>query len=214
MSKTNNFNRIAPFYDLMARAVFGQVIHQAPKVFFEQLPEVESILVVGGGSGLLLKDLQNHFKTATVTYVEPSSRMMAMARSRTSNPIAVDFMETTLEDTVLPDSHFQLIITSFVLDLFAKEHLNQVMTLLFNKIKPQGHWLHCDFYVHDQSPRWQQWLLKSMYYFFWFTTNLESRELQDFSSYFQKFPLSCRASRGFYGDMIRSYWYQKTGTGC
>lgn len=212
MAAVNNFDNIAPVYDFMAGVIFGKAIQKAPQAFLDQLPPVQSILVVGGGTGKILGPLTEYFPKGEITYLEPSSKMMTRAKNRLGNCAGqIKFLTAPLEAAVLPRAGYDLIFTPFVLDLFSRKHLRQAMNILFYALKPRGYWMHSDFYVTGDNPRWQQTLVKGMHYFFDMTVHLESKRLKDFDEYFKDYPLQLKGSRWFYFGMIQTVWYQNFG---
>src|SRR5688572_11887084 len=80
----NTFNRIAPVYDTLKGLVFGKAIDKSQIFFIGQLPRDGNLLIIGGGSGEMLKPLLQVNPGCRIWYVEASSAMLSMARQGVS----------------------------------------------------------------------------------------------------------------------------------
>ena len=78
----SNFNLIAPVYDFLAKMVFGSHLKKAQTIFLNQIKEGDRVLVVGGGTGWILEELNQLNKPIKVVYVEPSTKMMSLSKAR------------------------------------------------------------------------------------------------------------------------------------
>jgi ubiquinone/menaquinone biosynthesis C-methylase UbiE len=79
VSALNSFDRIAPVYDRLADIVFGTAILDAQRTHLHALNDAREILILGGGTGRLLRDLLGQNAKSRVTYVEASQRMIELA---------------------------------------------------------------------------------------------------------------------------------------
>ena len=206
--KHANFDAIAPFYDSLAKWIFAGAIERAPLEFLDELPTVHHILIVGGGTGKLLPSLISRFPDVKITYIEPSANMMHRAKARCPQADIL-FIQQPLEEVKFDDGSYDMILTPFVLDLFNHKELGRHMGSLNSWLTKGGQWLHCDFYVDELSPWWQNVLLRCMYWFFGLTTGMKNKRLLDFNSYFHPMPLMQQRSKSYYGGMIKTFWYQK-----
>ena len=178
---TNNFDLIAPFYDALASLVYGNKVKLAPTFFFKKINEANDILVIGGGTGAILIPLNQHFPNATITFLEPSSKMMQRARNRVVSN--VNYVQQTLE-SYNPDQKFDLIITPFVLDVYNEQQLQQAIDKVKCLLCPGGHWLHSDFHQGEKL-WWQRLLIRIMYIFFRLSASLQQQKLLNFDGYFE-----------------------------
>lgn len=175
MTPLNTFDRIAPFYDRIARLVFGSSISEVQRVHLHELSNASDILILGGGTGWLLKDVLAVNAVAQVVYLEASSRMIDLSRQRLNDADRrrVTFLHGTIDD-LHGDNAFDAIIGHFYLDLFPTEELLRVARRIRRTLRPNGKFLCADF-VDDT--RWQQLMLKVMYAFFRITADIDSRQL-------------------------------------
>ncbi len=173
-----NFDPIAPWYDWLASAVFGQSLKRAQSQFLHRIPAGASILIVGGGTGWLLEPLLTGNRPGRVVYLERSARMLARASNRMlrrSLPGAVTFRLGT-ETTLLPTDRFDVIITAFVLDVHSALTLKTaLLPRLRLVLKPGGQWFITDFV---SGGNWgQRGLIWAMIWFFRLTARIEIRRL-------------------------------------
>ena len=103
------YNRIAWLYDLMEAPVEkGRFQHWRTELF-ERLP-VGDVLEVGVGTG---KNLPYYPKTARVTAIDISEKMLARAAKKTS-PAKVHLEQMDIEELRFPDGTFDAVLGTFV----------------------------------------------------------------------------------------------------
>lgn len=175
MTPLNTFDRIAPFYDRIARLVFGSSISEVQRVHLHELSSASDILILGGGTGWILKDVLAVNAVAQVVYLEASRRMIDLSRQRLSDADRgrVTFLHGTIDD-LHGDNAFDAIIGNFYVDLFPAEELLRVAKRIRGALRPKGKFLCADF-VDDTW--WQRLMLKLMYAFFRITAGIDSRQL-------------------------------------
>jgi tRNA (cmo5U34)-methyltransferase len=167
----SGFDKIAPLYDKLARLVYGRAIVDAQVCFLDRIPCGADILIVGGGTGWLLTEIQKGQPDCTVCYVEASSEMILRARARKST-LPVHFISGTHRD--IPVKKYDVIVTNFFLDVFSDDELKEVLDLLKNRIQPHGLWFVSDFV---DGSGWQKALLTIMYAFFKIVSGLGVNKL-------------------------------------
>jgi len=202
---TNNFNFIAPVYDGLAWLVFGKSIRASQLTFTSKIKEGDKILILGGGSGWILNELDQLDLSIKVEYVEASSRMIELAKSK--GPYGNLEVSYVLSETYMAKQQFDVVITAFFLDVFNQNSLDQWMTNIDEMLKSDGVWLQTDF-VRGQR-FWQKFLLKAMYSFFKLTCSLQGSKLQDFDKYFQQLGFFKQQSKFYYGKMIEASLYRR-----
>ena len=210
-----SFNRVAPYYDRLSRWVFGDTLLAAQRHFLSRIPEGVHVLFLGGGTGLLLEDLMQLPQIKSITYVEASARMLAMAkkrvaRYRNNHPVLppVYFIHGTEHN--VPDAQaYSVVITHFLLDMYEPAVLSKMMQTIYSKLTPEAQWLFTDFEISKQPDRrWWHWLLvKSMFWFFRFTAGLKVGQLPDYKAGFDSIGFRVQAEKKFYGELIVSRVY-------
>lgn len=206
---TGNYDNVAPFYDRLSRLVFGKAIMQAQKYLLAWIPANSNVLIVGGGTGQILEEITcRHPSGLHITYVEISANMLALSRKRNVGSNRVQFIHQPIQEVSLQPV-FDVVITPFLFDNFLPSTSEIVFNQLHAALKPGSHWLFADFHLSEQSTRGQKWLLKSMYFFFGFLCNVETRRLYDMRPFFTREVYTEIACKTFYKKFIRSMVYRK-----
>jgi len=204
-----NFNFVAPSYEMLARLVFGNEHRRAEAFFLPAIPVGSRVLLVGGGSGHLLRELLTTRDPAAVAFVEPSSAMRRRAVKRVrqmANAARVMFYATSGELSGQPV--FDALVTPYVLDLFPDDELRtEFLPPLVASLSPAARWLFTDF-VSSQNRR-QALLLKVMYAFFRLVAAIPARRLPDYNSVFIQYGFVKTVVRCFANGMIESTVLEK-----
>ena len=137
------FDRVAPFYDPLARLFPGDALRASAERLLPRLHAGTEVLVVGGGGGRILPRLLRT-APARVVWVDASAAMTARARRQAAGDPRVTFRVGGLE-RIRGDERFDAVVTPFVLDLFDGARLATVLERLAAVIRPPGTWIHADF---------------------------------------------------------------------
>lgn len=213
-----SFQTIAPYYDILARLVFGNTIDAAQKAFLSLMPKGSSVLIIGGGSGRILNDLIQKMQPKHITYIEASSVMLRKAKKRfqqieknAKHQVNASFIYGTEEDIPLY-SHYDVLMTFFLLDIYPTDEAKALADKLSNHLKPSGSWLFADFCIQGNTTYQQYWqsiLLKIMYKFFSFTSNLHNQSLPDYQRIFDELQYFPVQRKFFCKKFIISIIYRK-----
>jgi ubiquinone/menaquinone biosynthesis C-methylase UbiE len=168
----NDFDRIAPIYDLLARMVFGRKLDLAARCYLHLVEKHDHVLIVGGGTGRILDHLP---KARKITYLELSKDMLVKARKRASIDIRFEKADFLNWDCV--EDQFDVIILPFFLDVFTASNLETVLQKIRPILKKDGLLIVADF--QRTGKRYHEVLIWVMHRFFSVVSGLESRSLQD-----------------------------------
>lgn len=171
---SSGFDRLAPYYDTLARWVFGDDIKRAQTVFLNSIPPSSKVLIIGGGTGWILHEVIGAVRDVTVWYVDVSPVMIRKARQYNFSEESVEFIVGTIDD-VPAEKMFDVVITPFYLDLFSEVALLEVIKNIRQRLKPAAHWLVTDFIPSGRV--WHRFLLWVMYRFFRVVCGIEARSL-------------------------------------
>lgn len=210
------FDRVAWFYDGLAKLVFADAIRKSQVALLRFIPAHATVLLLGGGTGWLLADLARLHIPLTVLYLECSPNMLARARRRFAalppHLLRVTFRLGTEVD-VQPDEFFGVIVTPFVLDLYPEAALRPMLQRLQRLLKTDGRWLFVDFYLdrtRTNGPlKWQRCFTRAMYLFFGRLCRLETRTVPDFDRLFENIPVQLTHTQYFYQRFIRAQVYRR-----
>lgn len=202
-SISKGFDRLVPFYDLLVWVVYGSHIRKAQAYFLNRIPDHSKILILGGGTGWILKALLSDKNSCEVWYVESSSAMILKARKRDTGKNIIHFITGTEAD--IPEQiKFDVVITNFFLDMFSDTSNEEIARLVISILSPRSQWHVTDFV--STTVWWQKLLLKVMYTFFRFTCGIEARELPSWDAIIQQH-MKINATEFFFGKFIKSAVY-------
>ena len=205
----SGFDRVASFYDRLARLVYGHALEEAQVALLPFVPPRGRVLVIGGGSGWLLERLLQTGRQLDILYIDAAPAMLQRARRRyigfrQPHRCTVSFRLGT-EQALQPQERFETIFTPFLLDLFPPRRLQRLMGALAAALTPNGSWLFADFWPLQQPPpRWQRLLLRGMYLFFGLISGVKARRLPDYALHFEALHFREVYSRSFFRDMVQA----------
>lgn len=206
----NQFDWLAKYYDLLSRLISRNRLHHSQVYFLDQIPDSTAILILGGGTGGILKQLLMANRSCLVWYVEASGQMISIARKKVPVEVLsrVKFIHGT-ERSLSGQSTFDIIITNFFIDMFPGDVVQSICRSLYPKLNHAGCWFVSDFV--DNGKWWQKFLLWMMYRFFRLTCKIEASELPAWERHLKSTGLEALKSRLFYGGFIKSVVYKKKG---
>lgn len=141
--RIKGYKLIAPFYENL-RDFFFPGIKKYQSEFHKLKPGlIDRIVVVGGGSGDLLKPILHKFKKSTIYFVEPSAAMMERAQERFGTSRRVFFIREPFENAIIEDA--DLVILPFVVDILEQRQLKPVAKKTRHILKHKGFVLFSDF---------------------------------------------------------------------
>jgi len=201
------FDWIAPYYDFLARLVFGKSIRRSQLEYLGKIPAGANVLILGGGTGWILAELFKVNPTCRVWYVEASIKMLEKAKStrEVSSSSQVFFIHGTERNLQqIGDVRFDATITNFYFDLFTSTSLPSALENIQRSINPGSKLLVSEFV---EGSRWQQLLLFVMYQFFRWTCALEASRLPDWQNELRMHRFTERQTKTFCNGFIKSSVY-------
>lgn len=208
MTRLDGFNAIAKYYDTIKYLVFGKSMLRSQLHFIEEIPRRGNFLILGGGSGEMLKPTLAASPGCRIVYVEASSEMLHYAKSRISDDHrkSIRFIHGT-EDDIPEHMEFQVIITNFFLDLFEDSQALDISKTLKSRMSHDGLWIVTDFV--DAGKWWHRVLLRLMYRFFILTCHIEAQHLPDWQRQLRLAGLRETKCKSFYNGFIRTCIFRK-----
>ncbi|TRX53673.1 methyltransferase [Fulvivirga sp. M361] len=202
--RSGDFDFVAPFYDLLARIVFGDALKRSQCYFLNAIKEGDAVLIIGGGTGGILMGLDRLNVPVNVTYVEHSAKMLKISKQHQLKHIEVKFIHGT--EANIPKASYDVVITAFFLDVFNAQKLPVIMDQIHQNLTFSGRWLQTDFV--KTSKVWQRIMIRAMYLFFRLATGMEGRRLLNFDEYFDNLGYKKITFKHFYYGMVRTTLYQ------
>ena len=210
MNRKTNFDSVAWCYDFLSQLVFGSKIKRSQLILLDHIKNNSKVLIIGGGTGWIIKELLAVKKVLQIDYVESSLKMLDKARSINSmhTNMLVKFIHGD-ENAVEQDGYYDVVLACYFFDLFPKNRLEDIVFKLTNSLKQNGSMLVADFMLNEKSTIIQRLLLKVMYLFFNVLCNVEAKSLAPLEAVFKKNGLKKIISVDTYGGFIRSEVYIK-----
>lgn len=178
-----DFSPLAPYYRVLEAILAAGTLQRMRAFGLDRLPTVPHVLIVGDGHGRGTETILRAVPGATVTVVELSARMIAVARQRLSrrglDPDRVAWICADIREWRASPAQFDAIVTQFVLDCFSAADVDAVVARLGARARPGAVWLLADFAIPARG--WMRWraiiIHRLMYAFFRRVVGLEAREL-------------------------------------
>ncbi len=202
-----NYDSIAWFYDRLSRLVYGQTLVKAQQFLVKDIPTDSRVLIVGGGTGWVLEEIAKiHSTGLTITYIDASPKMIAIARKRNLGDNSITFIAATIE-AIDTTEVYDVVLTPFLFDNFTESGMRKVFVQLDKNLAPQGRWLFCDFQKTDIF--WQKLLLKVMYFFFSVSCGIEASALPGTEICFSEHEYKIRTQKMFLDGFVASTIFEK-----
>jgi len=206
--KSNNYNFIAPIYDLLTCLIFFGSIQRAQKKYLNLLPETGRVLFIGGGTGTTLRKLVQLKPHLNIDYVDSSPKMIALSKKKLHKLKSKQVNFICSDESAIPVCQYDGILSFFYFDLFPFKEGEKIFNQLLSQLKMNGVWLIADFY---QAKNWPQKALGLlMYQFLKLTTNIKSNKIPAISSLTQHHQLQHIKSSAFYNQFIFSKAFSKS----
>jgi len=203
----NNYNRIASFYDLLVKIIYGNKLYNAKKHFLPAIKNGSHVLMIGGGTGDVLNELLQK-PSITVDFIEPSSGMIRQAEKKLPPEYnsRVHFIRGTVE-SIPPGTVYDTVITSFVFDLFKEHDALAFGKTIYPYLKKGGTWLLTDFFKTKNM--FQRFILWLMYRFFKITTKIGANDVPGYEKIFQELNLLKKEEYRVMNGFVKSILYIK-----
>ena len=200
----SNYNRIAPFYDRLAKLVFGNSLINAQIKYLDLVSAGSSILILGGGTGKILPNLDTTVSGCIIHFIDSSEGMLNLAKDRKLRNNEIVFC-TSLDEA---GSYYDVVIVNFFFDQFTDQKINEIIGTLKQKTTDQTKWLISDF-VNPKNA-WQYTLLGLMYGFFKIICSIEAHKLPDWQNVLAQNELTVHNEHFFYNKFIVSQVFYRT----
>ena len=139
------FDEWAPRYERhwMQRVVFDPIQSTLLNLASEQVPQPQSILDVGCGTGRLLRTASQRFPGARLEGIDAASQMVEHAMSLMEPGAPIHFQQGTAEALPFADGQFDLVFSTMTFHHWADQRkgVSEVARVL----APSGRWLLADF---------------------------------------------------------------------
>tara|TARA_B100000965_G_C19576040_1_gene751353 strand:- start:358 stop:990 length:633 start_codon:yes stop_codon:yes gene_type:complete len=209
---TNNYNTLAPFYQLISRLVFGKSLLNAQYCFLSKLKDANSILILGGGSGEFLPRLLEINPLAKIDYIEPSEKMIKLCKKNLSDfqLDLLQFHQTTFQDFSHQSNKYDAVLCFFFLDLFPESKTATIIQELYDQLHDSGRFFVADF--HEPKSIKEQIAAKLMFSFLKISTNIENKQLYNLHPILNHSKLKLIEEKQFSKGFVFSSVWKKSAT--
>lgn len=181
------FDRLAWIYDSVVQLIFGQTFEQLQAEAFATLPACEHTLIVGGGSGKIVRQCFDHGISERYTYAELSEQMIGRTKRRLS---AQELQNVTFTQDKDAGIHkYDLIILPFILDCYDPVSISTWLNAFQQRLNDGTRIVLIDFNMEAGTPYQPKWwkaaFIRLLYAFFRSTTRIPAKELAPFQRIFQ-----------------------------
>ncbi len=205
-----NYDNVALFYDLLAHLIFGNAVLHSQIFLINTIPANSTILIIGGGTGRILKEIsKRHKQGLQITYVEISGKMMRQSEKRDTGNNKVIFINKSIADVTFYQS-FDVVITPFLFDNFSYNTCKTIFDKIDDVLRPEGLWLFADFQQSKKNNLLQKLLMNVMYLFFRLLCKIEAEQLQDMGVLFKEYNYNNIFMQTFFKKFIYSAIYTKS----
>ncbi|MDW3647828.1 MAG: class I SAM-dependent methyltransferase [Bacteroidia bacterium] len=208
--KDQRFDRLAFIYDFLVKLVFGKSLKKAQTHFLGELPSKAKLLILGGGTGWILEEIEKRRPELELVYVEASEKMLALAKKKRGK-LKVNFIHGN-EQMIPEGDTYDAVLTPFFLDLFGPVRLFASMSLIDQVLSKEGTWFFVDFYVPKEKglkSMYAKGLIYIMYRFFRILCGIDAHTLPDFDQAFQMANYRLKKQENFHLGMVSSRIYVK-----
>lgn len=203
------FNVLAPVYDWCVKLVFGSRVDALQKAAIQALSPTEDCLIIGGGTGKILRYALDHNLANRYVYAELSTKMISRTKDRLTNQELANVKFTT--DCNSEKTRYDVIILPFVLDCYSELQVSETIDNLKMKLAQNATVLVIDFNeetLNGFSPSWvQKVFLKFLYLFFQFGAGLETNKLPPLIKLFRAKEFKLYQHQVDYGGwLVATFW--------
>jgi len=180
------FDLVAPIYDWVLWLFFGRSIDRFQTQFIRETPHSKRVLIVGGGTGKILKMFLEKTDESHLVYAEYSQKMLERAKARLlpAEKKRVDFVRHSSDAT----GSFDCIVLPFILDCYMEPTLTGMLHDLKKQLNNSGQIVFFDFNLDPdqgyQPSVWKPRFIDLLYLFFRITAGIEAKKLPDFHTVF------------------------------
>lgn len=200
-----SYDRLAKHYDFLSRLVFYKSQVRAQTEQLGYIKSCKRVLIVGGGTGWILNDLNVFTTPMVITFVETSAKMIALAKKIKTHH-ETEFIHQDIEN-YQPNQQFDAVLTPFLFDNFNEEKAKKVFEHITSMLIENAFWLYTDFKLDGKL--WKKYLLKIMHLFFQLIRVVKVDSLPKMNDHFNQSQFLLIKEKYYYGGFIAAKVYQQ-----
>ncbi len=201
-----SYDRLAKNYDWLSRLVFFKSQVKSQTEQFSYLQNCKNLLIVGGGTGWIIKELNTLKVVMNITFVENAIKMINLAQNIPTHH-HINFIHSDIEN-YRTNLQFEAVLTPFVFDNFDENKAEKVFYHIDHLLKRNALWLYTDFKLDGKW--WKIVMLKSMQLFFSLLNVVKVKTLPEIDKHFLLKGYVLKKTMHYYGGFIEAKTYQKS----
>jgi len=158
------FDRLAPYYRWMEQVLAGRKMQRCRAFFLPEFDGASRILLLGEGRGRCLEALRRRNRSAEITVLDASRRMLELARRdlllATGSDEGVRFVCASALDWN-GDGIFDGVASHFFLDCFPPVDVERIIRRVGSWTRPGARWLLSDFCLPESG--WRRWRARAVH---------------------------------------------------
>lgn len=175
------FDRLAPVYDLVVWAIFGKRISRFVRLAISSLEHSKNCLIVGGGSGEILRQCFDQAISEQYLYAELSNKFIERTKTNFKNKELTKVKFGNDWESLIGSQKLDLVIFPFVLDCLTENSAEKLLKALRPKLNTNAQILIIDFRELKANGSFisniKNTFIRVLYFFFRFTTGIEAKSL-------------------------------------
>lgn len=203
----HNYDTVAWCYDRFSRLVFGNTQVDAQVYLLPFIPAGAHVLIAGGGTGWILEEIAKvHPSGLTITYVDVSEKMIALAQKKDVGNNTVSYHTAGVEE-LFPSRKYDVVITPFLFDNFKPDKAISLFAAIDKMLTPNAFWLYTDF--QNTGRQSHRLLMRVMYIFFGICCGIKATHMPDMERYFSDSIYNIVVQKMYMNSFINSVVYKK-----
>ena len=211
-----SFDCLAPHYRWMEAVCAGQLLQRCRVRWLDEVKDSRCVLLAGEGNGRMLQACARALPKSEFVVLDQSQEMLTRARRawrKTGQRQRISFEHGDVRAWKVDPAQFDLVITNFFLDCFARVELEEVIDRIGVAATASARWLIADFAVPARG--WQRWRaqigLAAAYRFFRWSTGISADRMVDPAALLGSAGFVLRAREQFdHGLLYSALWERRT----
>lgn len=206
-----NADPLARAYRWFEYAAFAGALERCRFFFLPRMRQSHRVLILGEGDGRFLARLLARNAHTTVDVVDRSAGMIGQARRRVrpADTNRVRFLQGDALTCLFPQKPYDMVVTHFFLDCLSAAEVERLCGKIREVLAEDGAWIVSEFQIPQKG--WSRWharlWVRTMYWFFAWTTGLAVRTLPPYSRILQSNGFALTGSRHWRFGLIASECY-------
>ena len=123
-----NYYYISRIYGVLQQLVFGNILKTSSSSGIKYLVKAEKLLIIGGGRGEILQDLDSHSFSGEIVFLDLSPSMIKQAKRKAGNLNVTFICQDIFE---FNNAEFDAVHMGFFIDQFPQKRASEALKLKY-----------------------------------------------------------------------------------